>query len=260
MLFYTKRILKSPIFWFCFVLMVFIMLLGCYEDLPYANSENIPVLYFFIITNAVGITHVLVPVVCVMPFLYYYVDELEKRTVYYQMIRMKKKNKFIGGQILAALVSPCLIAFFSAVAFTFVCWLFGAGFRPIDMLQDYFENSMFGEMIADGHMFVVYLLHVAAFLLYSLPWVLVGMATSYVTKNKYVIIASPFIFNLAISYVTEMFSIDFLGPTSTLLKGDVIYFPFGGIYYALCYHFVLIMFLGTVISVVFRRRLSHGGF
>ena len=233
MLFYIKRILSSPVFWFCSLLLIFVMILGCYEDLACAEQEKLPVLYFLITTNAVGITHVLVPVICTVPFLFYYVDELEKRTVYYQMIRMKKKRKYIGGQILAALITPCLVAFVSVIAFTLICLLFGAGFQSVDMIGEYFENSLFGEMIKDGSLLGVYMIHVAAFLLYSLPWVLVGIAVSYISKNRYVIIASPFIFDMVISYVTEMLSYDILGPDSTLLKGNVIYLFGGGIFYAI---------------------------
>lgn len=97
-MYYLKRILKSPVFGMCIILLVSVMLIGCYGDLEAARENHSSVLYLFIVTNSVGIAHVLVPVITVVPFLFFYVEEMEKKSVYYRIIRMESKKSIMESK------------------------------------------------------------------------------------------------------------------------------------------------------------------
>ena len=79
------------------------------------------------------------------------------------------------------------------------------------------------------------------------------------TKNKYVILAAPFIFFMALSYFTELLAVFRLNPGTTLLKGIALSDAGGGIYYNLLYHTVLSVLLCTVYGFVSGRRFRYEG-
>lgn len=255
--YYGKRIFTSPVFAVCAVLQAAVMVIGCYVDLLAARHNVVSVLYCFVITNAIGISHVLIPVVAAVPFLFFYVEELEKKAVYYQLIRSSRRERLFG-QLGAALLSAVAMTAAAVLLFTGVCLLFGAGWEANLSMKMYFENTYFEQMVLKNTV-SVYLIHVLALLAYSAPWVLCGMIASLFSKNKYVILATPFIFFMALSYFTELLACFELNPGTTLLKGMALSFAGGGIYYNLLYHTVLILLLCGAYGIVSGRRFRHEG-
>ena len=255
---YLKRVLKSPVFILCVIVTVVVMVMGCYTDLSVSKNNVTPVLYCIIITHTFGISHMLIPILTVMPFLFFYVEEIEKKVVYYQLIRSNKKAYYMG-QILTALISAGLVACLSMVIFTFVCMIYGAGWQVDNSIKEYFIGTFFEKMINNGNVIAVYLIHCLAILCFSLPWTLVSMVVSLYSKNRFVIISSSFISYMAISYLTQMASLEKLDPGLTLLKGKMKSEPGGGIYHTLLYHFILISVLSAIYFIVSKRRFTNEG-
>lgn len=255
--FYLKRVLKSPVFFGCVILLTVLMVIGCYEDLGAAANNNIPVYYCFWVTNSIGISHVLVPAVVVIPFLFFFVDELDKGSLYYQLIRSKKTVCFLG-QLGAAAASAMLTAALSVISFSLFCMLCGAGWQANDSLIQGYAGTFYEEMI-QNRLWLAYLIGVFVFVLYATPWVLIGMVLSLFTKHRYLILIGPFMIFMAANYLTELAGLLWLGPDQTLLKGSARNLAGGGIYYALAYHLILDAALSLCYLIGARRKFQHEG-
>ena len=255
--FYLKRTLKNPVFMICTALLTILMLIGCYEDLGAASANVIPVFYCFQVTNSIGISHVLLPAVVVIPFFSFFIEEVEKGALYYQLIRGNKKCCYLG-QIGAAALSSMMVTLLATVLFSVVCMLFGAGWQINDTLIQGFSDTYYKELIQDRS-YLVFIIHVLAFVLYSMPWVLIGMVISLFTKNRYLILIGPFIIFMAWSYLTELAGLMILNPGYTLLKGTVRIWVGGGIFYTIGYYLVVCVTLALWYLIVSYRRFHHEG-
>ena len=257
---YLKKILKNPVLYGAIALLTGLMCMGCYGDLAAAGENKISVIYCYIVANSVGISHVLVPVVTSIPFLSVYVEEHDKKLVYYQIIRSKSRRKYYGMQWLAALATSLSVAVISLFLFTIVCLLSGAGFGSNDSMKMYFEGTYFADYVKNDFTIRTYLIHCFAFLLYASPWPLIGMLVSSFSSNKYVIMASPFIALLAGNYITELLSVDTLHPGMTLLIGNEFrYQPYGGIFHTIRYFTVLIVILTVILSIRITGKMKNEG-
>lgn len=256
-LFYLKRIIKSPVFWGCIMTQTILMVLGCYEDLNAAAANQLPVFYCFEVTNTIGISHVLLPAIVVIPFLFFFVDELEKGALYYSLIRSKKTTCYIG-QILAAVLSSMMVTSLATILFSLICMLYGAGWQITDSQIQVFRGTHYEQMVQE-RFGLVYLIHVFVFVLYSVPWVLIGMVLSLFTKHRYLILIGPFILFMAANYLTELAGISWLRPGDTLLKGNTRSLAGGGLYFALTYHLTLSIALSICYLTVSKRRFHHEG-
>lgn len=255
---YLKRILCSPLFWACGGMLAAAMVLGVVEDLRAADNNSISLIYCWIVTNSVGIAHVLLPVLSAIPFTYFYVDRLEKKAVYYTMIRSNTRNYYLSD-IGAAMIGSALVVLAASTLYIAFCVALGAGNNVQDSVTQYFSGTWFESWSTEGAYGKILLVHVLDYLLFSLPWALLGILASLFCKNKYVIIAAPFIGFMLISYITEMVSADYLNPGNMLLKGAIRNTPGGGILYAAIYFVGLSVVLGAGYYTISRRRIKHEG-
>lgn len=252
-----KRLLGSGVFWGTVVLFAVIMIAGVYGDLIIARGNSMSVLYMFVVTTAIGIAHVLVAIITIIPFAFFYVEELEKKAVYYNLIRCSKRSYYLSN-IATAFFSSVLVTVFALLLFVLVCLAFGAGFDPSRMIY-YYEGTVYAPWMEDGHIIPVLLIEFLSFVAYSSPWGLLCLVISIFSKNKYVIIAFPFILHIAVSYGLQSSPLSILDPGLTLLKGSVLRMPCGGIFYALGYHGVWIAVFSVFYYVMSRRRYRHEG-
>lgn len=255
---YLKRILSSPLFWACSIILTIAMLIGVFEDLRVADSNSISLLYCWIVTNSIGISHVLLPVLSTIPFTFFYVDRLEKKAVYYTMIRSNTRNYYLSD-VGASMISSALVTLVSSTLFLGFCAALGAGNNTQDSVTQYFLGTWFENWSAGSAYGKILLIHVLDYLLFSLPWALLGVLVSLFCRNKYVIIAAPFIGFMLISYITEMVSADYLSPGNMLLKGAIRNTPGGGILYAAIYFVGLSAVFGAAYYMISRRRIKHEG-
>lgn len=255
---HIKNFLFSPLFWVCSIILAAAMSLGVYEDLQAARSNSISIIYCWIVTNSVGVAHVLLPVLTTVPFTFYYVDRLEKKAVYYTMIRSSTKDYYLS-EVIAAILSSVLVTFVACIIFITVCIMSGARDVMQDTITDYFSGTWFAYWSEQGAYNKILLIHILDYLLYSLPWTLFGMVVSLFCKNKYVIVAAPFICFMLLSYVTEMLSVTYLNPGTMLLKGNIRSTPGGGILCAAIYFIGLSGIMGAWYYLSSRRRMKYEG-
>ena len=255
-----KRLLSSRVFWGTVVLFAAIMVAGAYEDLPHTRASGRSVLYLYMVTTSVGIAHVLMAIVPIIPFAFFYVEELEKKAVYYNLIRCSKRS-YYWSNIAAAVLSSVLVAVFAVLLFALVCVAFGAGLETSDTLMNAYGISPdFRVWLEEGRLIYVLLINLLAFVAYASPWGLLCLLISIFSKNKYVIIAFPFILNIAVSYILQGSPLAQFDPGQTLLKTPIILRkPYGGIFYALGYHAVFITLFSVCYYVMSRRRYRREG-
>ena len=253
-----KQLLGSGVFWGTVLLFAVIMVAGAYSDLPAARANSLPVLYLYLVTSTVGIAHVLVPVVTILPFAFFYVEEMEKKAVYYKLIRCSKRA-YYGSNIAVAVLSPILVSALALLDFVLVCLGYGAGFGYSNGMVSFFEGSMYADWLLDGRHVWVLLVKLLAFVARSAPWGLLCLAASVFSKNKFVILAAPFLIERSVSLVIQMLGLWLLDPGMPLLDGPSLRLPWGGIPYALCYNGILVAALSAFYYVMSKRRYCHEG-
>lgn len=255
-----KRLLASRVFWGTVILFAGIIVAGAYGDMEHARANSISILYLFVITNSIGISHVLAAAVTIIPFAFFYVEELDKKAVYYHLIRCSKRSYYLSN-IAAAILSSVLVTVFALLLFVLVCLAFGAGFevKPDGSMMNYFEGTFFSPWLESGRVLPVLLINMLAFVAYASPWGLLCLVISLFSKNKYVVIAFVFIIDRAASYLFQVSPLYLLDPGLTLLRGPVLRRPFGGIFYSLGYHAIWITVFSVFYYAVSRRRYGREG-
>lgn len=253
-----KAIILSPIFWVCSFSLFFCLIIGVFEELQVAQENNISILYCFKLTTSIGIGHVVIPVLASTPFVYHYVEELNKKVIYYRIIR-SRINVYYLSNIIVAVISTILLVLISVITFTIICFISGCTFYSGSIEEQIFANTWFYEWIVNNELFCVFLLYIIAFVLFSLPWTIISLVTSLIVKNRYIILASPFIINIALSFSMQWLHLDYLDPGITLLKGILLRLPYGGIFHSLAYNGVFTIALALVYYSISRRRFKHDG-
>lgn len=256
MLFYLKRTIKGKIFWICTAVMIVLLLAGCWEDMFVERVLQPSVLYMYLISTGIGTVAVLMPVLVSMPFLFYYTDEIRSGATHFQMIRMKKKSRYLMGQFLAAIGSAVLMAIVAMFVFTGCCVAMGAGWQANDaMLQGFFQESMYEAYLKQGSTVIPYLIYAFTYILFSMEWGMIGMVVSFFIKNRYVVVAAPFLFAQIMAYL--MYGA--FAPYTTLLQTVHLHWAGGGLYYAIGYHAIsLAVWIGLSI-LLFHRRMKNEG-
>lgn len=264
--YYMKRILTNPIFYICLAIGLFALITPCRHELPFCRVDRLPIMYM-LSTTEMGIFSMLVPILTTAPFMLVFTEELKEKVVFYQMIRAGRKH-FYRDQILSAIFCGVIIG-----AITWTVWLIvmlGAGAR-FPATNDWFGNFIGTnlESMVETDAFIwlsIWYLLVQVF--YCLHWNLMGMALSLVTKNKYVLIAAPFIIYLVWEYMTQMIysmakGVMFVNPGSMRMSGGLEYLPYWQLSYSYLYpivvYVILIGGLGGLYYIVTKRRFLREG-
>ena len=253
-----KKVIYSTAFWGSVILLAGSMVFGVYSDLQNARNNSISVLYYYLVTTSIGISHVLIPIITIIPFTFFYVEELDKKAVYYSLIRCSKRKYYLAN-IFTAIISATLVTLLAILIFMIVCLGFGANLQITDVIIDYYSETFFQLWIERGMLVEVLLINICVFVMFSIPWTLLSLAVSILSKNKYIIISSPFIMFMTASYVTEMVSADLLNPGLMLLKGSILQMPYGGILYVIVYHGIFILSFSIFYYCMSKRRFLHEG-
>lgn len=265
--YYMKRMLTSRIFYLCIAVSVGILVMGCYQALIIAQDNVVSWIECIDETlDAFGIYAVIAPVLMSVTFLFFYAEELEKRAVYYQMLRTSRK-KYYKGQILSALASACLIVTISLVIFGIICFSCGVGWENVSDFGGY-DNSNIGKYFHGNNSWKMTIWFCCLTIMYCLPWPLIGMVVSLLTKNKYILIASPFVIFMAWNYIVQLIysvchNILWILPTQPLLGMGLPWEAYWSIeltiLYPVVYHVVLIGGLSIAFCFIRKRRFLREG-
>ena len=267
--YYMKRILKSRIFWICLGISLFALLYPSRSEWVYCYTDygRTPILYVLSTTGFTGIYTMLIPILTTAPFMLIFTEELKEKVVYYQMIRAGRRH-YYRDQILSAIAVGAVIGGITYLIWFILTLAFGAGFDNSYGYYSFLDGTVMEPIVySDGLVWLtIWYLWLCVF--YCLFWSLIGMAVSLVTKNKYVLIAAPFIIYLVWEYVTQLlYSVTktalFFNPGSPMMNGTLEYLPcwrveYSVLYPILCY-FVLIGGLSALYYFVTKRRFLREG-
>lgn len=269
--YYLKRILKSRIFYICILISAIVLIFGAYPVLLIARDTTIhmamPMMECIDVTmGAGGIYGVIAPALMSTTFLLMYTEELEKRAVYYQMLRSNRKG-YYRGQILSALSVTCLIIVISLIIFCVVCLLNGVAWGDTGVFTK-FEGSNIEKYFLGDNAWKMTIWFLVLIVMYCLPWPLVGMVVSLITKNRYIILASPFVIYMAWNYITQLIyskwhNVLWISPRQPLLRQGLPWESYWSIeltiLYPIVYHIIFIGGLSFVYMLVTRRRFYREG-
>lgn len=208
-IYYYKRSVQTPIFAICVLLQTIIMLLGCKEELGFAMNNLIPVLLCYSETISIGIAQLSLPLLSVIPFLYHQVEEIHTGALYFSQVRTTAKKE-LTGRIGAAALSAMTMAALSLLLFTCVALAMGASWQTNELIANWFENAYYEELLKTST-WQVYLIHGAGYLLFSVPWVLIGTAGSLWIRNKYLVFAFPFVIFEISNFIVDLTNNGWLG-------------------------------------------------
>ena len=218
--FYMRRILRSRFFVICVIINVILFIIGGHQDIFNAAEYNMSVLDLFKDSACYGIGHVSAYILYTLPFLYYFSEEINNKMVYYRLIRCSRRSYF-ASHIFSAVVSVILMCIISVV--------------------------------------ILYCITCVSYILSITPGILFAIVASLFIKNRYIIMAVPFIvlrlFQL-ISTITRQDYIDW--GIYTDLSAATMYKTVGGLVYAFGYLAFLLIALSVIYYVGSMRRFRHG--
>ena len=260
--YYIRRIFKSPVFVGCVILQAGLMAFSVHADLKvrWDGSSDASLMYFLWLVEYY-FPMMLIHTVAAVPFLFFFVEELETRAIYYQVIRSNRKiRSYYIGQAVSALLSSAAVAALSILLYTVCCHLCGAGWKTCDSMQHFFCGTYFEEQIQRSEA-PVYFLHALSVVNYVAPWVLFGALASLISKNRYLIFAAPYLVFMFSNYLMQFFNVYQFSPVCTILHENrerMSDFG-GGIFYNLIYNTIFSLILVTIYCVISERRFQHEG-
>lgn len=271
--FYLKRIMKSRLFLFCLGITVFVLLFGTMNILLVArecavHNEAISIMESLHATlDFGGFFCVIAPALMSITPLYFFTEDLEKRAVYYQMIRGNRKSYYLG-QIVSAMITTSLMIVIGLIVFVCVCTLNGVSWEHNGYWIYLFEGTNTEAYYYGAESWKITLWHLIVTVFYCLPWSLLGMVVSLITKNRYVVMASPFVIFMLWNYISHWLTqsipkLVWVQPTKPLMLTGVLWEENWSItltiVYPVLYHCILIGGLSLVYLLITRRRYLREG-
>lgn len=215
--YYMTRILTRPVFYLCIGCMVAVMLYDVREYLSYA-SESILNLFYFYKYGVADHCVVVMPIITSLPFLICFVEELNRKTKFYQMVRTDYSG-YYNGIFGSAMVSAALVAMISVTIYLLICA--GAGAHLLGGQQVY-DGTVYETLENPIQFLGILLLSGFGYVCYGLMWPLFALLLSIFTYNRYVLYAAPFVifyaWNFGTAYISyEIPVVRYLNPTNLLL-------------------------------------------
>lgn len=256
---YYKRCITNPVFYACAVLQAVMMAAGCHEWLGLAKENVISVLYCYRVTTSIGIGHVVLPLISVIPFMIFQVEETRPGAIYFQLSRTSFWKE-LWGRLAAALLSAVTAMAAALLIFTVIAMACGAVWQTNDSVINWYEKSSLRELAEKGT-WQIYLIESAGFLLYAMPWVLIGMVASLFVKNPYIVFAFPFVVFITANFLEDLTGSGWLNVSFiVLLKNVKLRGTFGGgIVIAAGYQLCLCGALTLLYVFLWKRRWTHDG-
>lgn len=246
-----KKILKNPAFYAAVMLMCIAFYFGIYQE----RSSDI--LYLFENTTSLGIVHVLLPALVVLPYAASCAEEINSDFYRYAVIRSNAK-KYICSRVIASILSAFLVCLVAEMLFVAGILLFrdgyvGKGARTV-------EGTFYQEFYEDGRYIVPLVCKMYAFSIAGIIWALFALMLSCFTGNRYVVIAGPFLANILFSFLAQSLDepISLLDPGLVFIKGPIHGLAYGGLIYVTLYQVCGVILLSGIIWMAFNRRIKNG--
>lgn len=246
-----KNIIKNPALYISIFIMWAALYFGIYQE----RSSDI--LYLFENTTTIGIVHLLLPALVVLPYAAICAEEINSNYYRYTVIRSDAK-KYISSRILASIISAVLVCLAAEILFIMVFMIFQSGYIGEGIYSEAL-NGTFYEVFYEKHEYIVPLIcKMYAFSICGIIWSLFALVLSCFTGNKYVVAAGPFLAQTAFSFFSELFGLHLLNPGLLLIKGPIHGLIYGGLIHVTLYQIYGIVILGSIVWIIMSRRIQNG--
>lgn len=261
-----KRILTGKMFYICIILSAVLLYIGGYVDIEAARDNSIPLLSCLHTTQFEGVIIVVAPIIMAIPFLVIFVEDNEKKAIYFQLMRTSQR-KYYAGQLAAAVCSAGAIALVSIIIFIICCLTSGVVWEN-EWYYTLLDDTCLRDIIYSSDIWKLTLWYHMCLVFFCMPWAVIGMVVSLFTKNKYIIIASPFVIFMAWNYLCQIIQniwppIKWIRPTEPTLFDELVHADFWSlkltISYPIIYHVLLIGGLSLIYYFTIKRRFRNEG-
>lgn len=270
--YYIQRIMKSRLYYVCMLISTVVLILGCFNHLlvadSYVSGEKISLMECLHTTlDFGGFFAVIAPALMSVSYLFFFTEDLEKKAIYYQLLRTNR-NRFYGAQIIAALFTTTVLVVVSLIIFVVVCLSCGVVWEFNGQWFSFFDGSHIEQYCYGDNAWKMTIWYMILTVMYCLPWALVGMAVSLVLKNRYAIFVAPFVIFMLWNYVSQWIyqvqpKILWFEPMQPLLIWGILFEHDWSlqlqILYPVMYHVILIGGLSVLYLMVSNRRYRHEG-
>lgn len=261
--YYMIRILTRPVFYICIGCLVAIMLFDVRTDFPHASDSILNLMYFYLFgVNAHYVT--VVPIATSIPFLLCFVEELNRKTKLYQMVRIQYRSYF-NGIFGSAVVSSALVAGLSVTVYLLICKCAGAGLLTG---QQVYDETIYSGLMELTQIIGILLMSCLGCVCFGMLWPLFGLVLSIFTRNRYVLYAAPFVIFFGWNYMTSYISVEipiirYWNPMN-LLTYILIYDSTMTVLKLLIYILLFTVIVTSVLYVVYygismRKMIKNGG-
>ena len=245
-----KKVIKNPALYMSIFIMCMAFGFGIYQE----RSSDI--LYLFENTTTIGIVHLILPALVVLPYASTCAEEINSNCYRYTVIR-SNIGKYICSRIIASIVSAFIVCFTSEMLFVFITMFLKQGYVGKGIYYASL-NGTFYEKFYENQIYVVPLAcKMYAFSIVGIIWSLFALVISCFTGNRYVVVAGPFLAQTAVSFITELFDLPLLNPGLLLIKGSVHKLAYGGLLHVTLYQTFGIIILGSIIWATMSRRIKN---
>ena len=254
-----KRELKRAICSWYFVLATIILyislFIGVIFDVLYSKGENLLVL--IIITLIIGTSIIVIPVVCGIPYGTSFCIDYESGYFEFAITRTSIRN-YVLTKIVVGFISGASVVLAAIVLFSLSCILV----RPSVLQSVDYVNYSLGEywvlLLNDKKDIIVFLFRVLMLCVFGGIWPVISLGMSIIIKNKYIIMAVPFLVSEIMSYITQLSGAYSFDLSNIPLQGPVESMSFGGVPFALAYSLLIITIMTCMFWVGVERKLKHG--
>lgn len=246
-----KKIKRNPALY----ISIFIMFVALYFGIYQERSSDI--LYLFENTTTIGIVHLLLPALVVLPYAATCAEEINSNYYRYTVIR-SNVPKYIISRILASIIAAILVCLMAEIIFIMVIMIFKAGYIGKGIYSDSLNGTFYEVFYENGKYIIPLICKMYAFSINGIIWSLFALVLSCFTGNKYVVVAGPFLAQTAFSFFAELFGVPLLNPGLLLIKGPIHGLPYGGLIHVTLYQICGIAILGSIVWIIMSRRIKNG--
>ena len=228
---------------------------GVIFDMMYSLSTDLLELYE--LTLIIGTCSLILPVVVALPFAGSYCTDVNSGYFNMAIIRISKQQ-YVKSKVVVSMISGFLMVLIALVLFYITAIII----RPnviarLDNLMDTY-GEFWNRFVLRRQEWVVLLCKSLMLCVYGAIWPVIGLAVSTYAKNRYIVMASPFLVFLIQIYLVSYVDIRYLSLDNIPLRGCISEMSLGGIPYALAYSILLISGLSYLFYKGVGRKLKDG--
>ncbi len=253
------EILKNKYMYVAILLTSLIMLIGVGGE-GIGNMRQCDLLYFFEISVAVGYVMLTIPILTAIPYVCAHFESNSGNFLNCSLVRSGRKKHYLINVLVAYTTGFMVVLLASGIYLIMIKMImWGKASVYTELFSDF---SFWEKMVINGHGKWNLYIRVILLSCYGGIWSLMAYVLSLFVKNKYVIVATPAIIQMLLSYITMLpiwaEKLWILDPGQLGFTGNIQMMVGGGIPYAVIYEGVVVCVLTFLGYYGIRRRYING--